>query len=89
MRTLTHFFCQTQVVLNCGVLDALKALMSSGKAGIRKEAAWTISNITAGNAEQIQSIIDGYDDGREGRAGRGGEGGRVIVPRISGPTFTH
>jgi hypothetical protein len=82
-------------VLNCGVLDALVALMSSHKAGIRKEAAWTISNITAGNAEQIQSIIDGYDDGREGRAGRagragrGGEGGLVIVPRISGPTFTH
>jgi len=28
------------------------------KKGIRKEACWTISNITAGNPEQIQAIID-------------------------------
>ena len=83
-------------MLNCGVLNALVALMSSPKAGIRKEACWTISNITAGNAEQIQSIIDGYEgvggsggEGGEGRVGRGGWGGLVIVPRISVPFTPH
>jgi importin subunit alpha-6/7 len=32
--------------------------MSSTKEPIRKEACWTISNITAGNYQQIQSVID-------------------------------
>ncbi len=45
---------QTQVVVNCGALQALLALLSSPKDGIRKEACWTISNITAGNPNQIQ-----------------------------------
>lgn len=45
---------QTQVVVNAGALQALSALMSSPKDGIRKEACWTISNITAGNPNQIQ-----------------------------------
>ncbi|EEY13930.1 importin subunit alpha-1 [Verticillium alfalfae VaMs.102] len=30
----------------------------SNKDGIRKEACWTISNVTAGNSAQIQSVID-------------------------------
>ena len=34
------------------------ALLSSQKDGIRKEACWTISNITAGNSTQIQAVID-------------------------------
>jgi importin subunit alpha-6/7 len=34
------------------------ALLSSPKKGIRKEACWTISNITAGNKEQIQAVIE-------------------------------
>lgn len=49
---------QTQVVINCGALPNLLALLSSPKDGIRKEACWTISNITAGNNAQIQAIID-------------------------------
>ncbi len=32
--------------------------MSSQREGIRKEACWTISNITAGNADQIQAVIN-------------------------------
>ena len=39
---------QTQCVLNCGALPRLLALLQSPKKGIRKEACWTISNITAG-----------------------------------------
>jgi hypothetical protein len=49
---------QTQVIINCGALPALLALLSSTKDGIRKEACWTISNITAGNSTQIQAVID-------------------------------
>jgi len=36
----------------------LLALLVNPKKGIRKEACWTISNITAGNAEQIQAVIE-------------------------------
>jgi hypothetical protein len=36
----------------------LLSLLSSPKEAIRKEACWTISNITAGNFNQIQSVID-------------------------------
>lgn len=43
-----------QVVLNCSALPCLLHLLSSAKESIRKEASWTISNITAGNRAQIQ-----------------------------------
>jgi hypothetical protein len=49
---------QTQVVISSGALPALLSLLSSPKDGIRKEACWTISNITAGSPTQIQAIID-------------------------------
>lgn len=49
---------QTQVIINCGALQALLSLLSSPKDGIKKEACWTISNITAGNCTQIQAVID-------------------------------
>lgn len=45
---------QTQVVINCAVLPCLLQLLNSSKEAIRKEACWTISNITAGNRAQIQ-----------------------------------
>lgn len=45
---------QTQVILNCSALPNLYHLLSSCKESIRKEASWTISNITAGNRQQIQ-----------------------------------
>merc|ERR1712152_806 len=49
---------QTQVIINCGALPCLLALLGATKESIRKEACWTISNITAGNREQIQAVID-------------------------------
>ena len=33
-------------------------MLRSPKESIRKEACWTISNITAGNTDQIQAVID-------------------------------
>lgn len=45
---------QTQVILNCNALPCLHHLLSSPKESVRKEACWTISNITAGNRQQIQ-----------------------------------
>jgi len=48
---------QTQVILNCGALPCLLHLMSSSKESIKKEACWTISNIAAGNRQQIQVCI--------------------------------
>ena len=47
---------QTQCALDCGLLPRLLALLNSPKKGIRKEACWTISNITAGTREQIQVL---------------------------------
>ncbi|KAG1884715.1 ARM repeat-containing protein [Suillus subluteus] len=46
---------QTQVIIVSGALPALLSLLSSPKEGIRKEACWTISNITAGSPPQIQA----------------------------------
>lgn len=45
---------QTQVILNCSALPCLLNLLASNKDAVRKEACWTISNITAGNRQQIQ-----------------------------------
>lgn len=36
----------------------MKNLLKHGPPNVKKEAAWTISNITAGNAAQIQAVID-------------------------------
>lgn len=47
---------QTQVVINRGGLAGLLSLLSNQKKGIVKEACWTISNITAGNADQIEQV---------------------------------
>uniref|UniRef100_A0A674A2A4 Importin subunit alpha n=1 Tax=Salmo trutta TaxID=8032 RepID=A0A674A2A4_SALTR len=49
---------QTQVILNCSALPCLLHLLSSPKESIKKEACWTVSNITAGNRAQIQTVID-------------------------------
>ena len=46
---------QTQIVINCGALPCLlNLLQTSHKKSIKKEACWTISNITAGTKDQIQ-----------------------------------
>jgi hypothetical protein len=47
------------VVINCGALGCLLTLLTANhKKSIKKEACWTISNITAGTKEQIQCVID-------------------------------
>lgn len=46
------------MILNCGALPCILHLLGSDKETIRKEASWTISNITAGNRQQIQAVID-------------------------------
>lgn len=44
-----------QIIINNGALPCLLNLLTSNnKKSIKKEACWTISNITAGNKEQIQ-----------------------------------
>lgn len=45
---------QTQAVLNCAPLSNLHTLLLAPVETLRKEACWTLSNITAGNATQIQ-----------------------------------
>lgn len=52
---------QTQVILNCSALPCLLHLLASSKESVRKEACWTISNITAGNRQQIQVITKNYE----------------------------
>lgn len=49
---------QTQLVLDHNCLNAFHNLLKHPKINIQKEAAWTISNITAGNTSQIQQVID-------------------------------
>ncbi|CAI6373956.1 unnamed protein product [Macrosiphum euphorbiae] len=51
-------YAQTQVILNCSVLPNLLSLLGSPKETIRKEACWAISNITAGNKNQIQAVLN-------------------------------
>lgn len=50
---------QTQAIINCSVLPCLHNLLTTGKESIRKETCWTISNITAGNKDQIQVLVQG------------------------------
>ncbi|KAJ8899099.1 hypothetical protein K2173_010252 [Erythroxylum novogranatense] len=50
---------QTQHMINYQVLPRLLNLLTSNyKKSIKKEACWTISNITAGNVSQIQAVMD-------------------------------
>ncbi|MBA0736876.1 hypothetical protein Gogos_010364 [Gossypium gossypioides] len=49
---------QTQCIINHQALPCLLNLLTSNyKKSIKKEACWTISNITAGNVDQIQAVI--------------------------------
>lgn len=48
-----------QCIINDGALPCLLSLLThTHKKSIKKEACWTISNITAGNKEQIQVRVD-------------------------------
>ncbi|KAF9619948.1 hypothetical protein IFM89_010564 [Coptis chinensis] len=49
---------QTQAIINFQALPCLLSLLTNNhKKSIKKEACWTISNITAGNKDQIQAVI--------------------------------
>ena len=48
---------QTDFVLAAGVCPLLAKLLEHSKMNITKEAAWTVSNIAAGNSVQIQALI--------------------------------
>jgi len=50
---------QVQVLLRSGVSVRLLRLLAHARKGIRKEACWTISNISAGNRDHIQEVING------------------------------
>lgn len=45
-------------MLNAGALNMFPLLLRHKKANIQKEAAWTLSNITAGKDNQIQEVIN-------------------------------
>ncbi|CAK9292458.1 unnamed protein product [Gordionus sp. m RMFG-2023] len=47
---------QTQAVIDQSALPLLRSLLNHSKEAIKKEACWTISNITAGTKTQIQVI---------------------------------
>ncbi|KAL2507586.1 Importin subunit alpha-1 [Forsythia ovata] len=50
---------QTQVIIENRALPCLLNLLTQNyKKSIKKEACWTISNITAGNKDQIQAVIE-------------------------------
>ncbi|XP_051141633.1 importin subunit alpha-like [Andrographis paniculata] len=50
---------QTQVIIDNMALPCLLNLLTQNyKKSIKKEACWTTSNITAGNRDQIQAVID-------------------------------
>jgi len=47
-----------QFVIDQECLPVFAKLLTHHKTSIQKEAAWMISNVTAGNATQIQAVID-------------------------------
>uniref|UniRef100_A0A0D9Y659 Importin subunit alpha n=1 Tax=Oryza glumipatula TaxID=40148 RepID=A0A0D9Y659_9ORYZ len=50
---------QTQCIIDHQALPCLLSLLTQNlKKSIKKEACWTISNITAGNKDQIQAVIN-------------------------------
>lgn len=50
---------QTDAALESGILAPIHDILkNSSITNIRKEAAWTISNIAAGTKEQVQKLID-------------------------------
>jgi len=49
---------QTDAIIQAGGLIHLRELLKHPRLNIMKEATWAVSNITAGNVDQIQEIID-------------------------------
>nr|CAD7263071.1 unnamed protein product [Timema shepardi] len=49
---------QTDSIIHAGALSKLSYLLKHSRSNIMKEAAWTVSNITAGNVDQIQHVVN-------------------------------
>ena len=52
---------QTEALLNAGVLISLGKVLSATQStneAVRKEACWTVANITAGSSEQIGRVME-------------------------------
>ena len=47
-----------RMIISCGILPCLTKLFEHPKKGIRKEAMWALSNITARHGMEIQQVID-------------------------------
>lgn len=45
-------------MIDAGALPALRILFEHNKPAIKKEACWAISNITAGTADQIKTVME-------------------------------
>lgn len=45
------------MAIDAGVLSVLPSLMRHSKPSVQKEAAWAVSNIAAGPAQQIQQLL--------------------------------
>jgi len=48
----------TEIILECDAVPCLRRLVGHHNREIQKEACWTLSNIAAGTASQIQAVID-------------------------------
>ena len=48
----------TEIILECRAVPCLRQLVEHHNREIQKEACWTLSNIAAGTASQIQAVID-------------------------------
>ena len=49
---------QTQLLIDCNVLNYLKKTLFNESKTVRKETAWIISNIAAGTQKQIETLIN-------------------------------
>ena len=67
LRIIGHLFTadnsQIEGLLDEDILDGIVPHLYHSKQEVRREAAWTLSNIMAGNEHQIQKVFD-YQQGR-------------------------
>lgn len=55
---MTGSDAQTDAVVKAGAMAYFPRLLAHPKPNVVKEAAWTVSNVTAGNLDQIQAVIN-------------------------------
>ena len=54
---LTGDDSQTDYLVSTGVIENLKQVINHEKKAVRREACWALSNITAGNSQQIAVVL--------------------------------